>query len=48
MARGPSGKSHQKKIDRFKKEHPEGRKAFSKAKKLARLQRKLAKQTKET
>lgn len=36
MASGGSGKSHQKKIEKFKNKHPEGRAAFSKKKKEAR------------
>ena len=33
-------KSHQKKIDRFQREHPEGRKAYAKAKREARRNKK--------
>ena len=33
------GKSHSKKIARFKNEHPEGRKAFAMAKKAARIKK---------
>ena len=32
---------NKKKAERFKKKHPEGRKAWSRAKKKARLQKKL-------
>jgi hypothetical protein len=39
MASKGGSKSHGKKIEKFKKLHPEGRKAFAKAKKLARLEK---------
>lgn len=35
----PKGKSHSKKIEKFKKLHPEGRKAFAKAKREAKLKK---------
>ena len=40
------GQSKQKKIDKFQREHPEGRKAYSKAKKAKRKPRKFNDQAK--
>lgn len=37
------GKSRAKKIERFKKEHPEGRKEFARVKRMARLEKQEAK-----
>ena len=37
------GQSRQKKIEKFNKLHPEGRKAFSAAKRKKRLEKRLAK-----
>lgn len=36
---GGKGQSHKKKIEKFNKEHPEGRKEFAKAKRLAKLKK---------
>ncbi len=40
MSSKSKGKSNQKKIEKFKKAHPEGRKAYAKAKKLAKVKSK--------